>query len=67
LPEAIGEYREAVRLRPDFARAQLDLASALADQGDMPGAVRALREAAKGSDPEVARLATQALERLGQR
>ncbi len=66
LPEAIREYREAVRLRPDFARAQLDLASALAAQGDIPGAVQLLRDAAKGSDPEVARLAKQALERLGQ-
>jgi len=67
LPEAAREFREALRLRPDFARAQLDLASTLAAQGDMPGAVQHLREAAKGSDPEVARLATQALERLGQR
>jgi tetratricopeptide (TPR) repeat protein len=66
-PEAAGEYREALRLRPDFERVQLDLASALAAQGDMPGAVEQLREAAKASDPEVARLAAQALERLGQR
>ena len=67
LPEAATEYGQAVRLRPDFARVRLDLASVLAAQGDMPGAVRELREAAKGSDPEVARLAAEALKRLGER
>jgi tetratricopeptide (TPR) repeat protein len=65
LQEAASEYREALRLRPNLARAQLDLASALADLGDMTGAVEHLRQAAKGSDPQVARLASQALARLG--
>ena len=58
---------EAVRLRPEFARARLDLASVLAAQGDMKGAVQQLREASKGNDPEVARLAAGALQRLGER
>ena len=66
LPEATREYREAVRLRPDFARAQLDLAAALAAQGDIPGAAEHLRQVAAGPDPQAARLAAQALERLGQ-
>jgi len=65
--DAAGENREAVRLRPDFARARLDLASVLVANGDLPGAVQQLREAAKGSDPEVARLAAGALQRLGER
>jgi predicted CXXCH cytochrome family protein len=67
LSEAVSHYQEAVRLRPDFARARLDLASILAAQGDMKGAVMQLREASKGNDPEVARLAAGALQRLGDR
>ena len=66
LPEAAREYQEALRLRPDFARPRLDLASVFAAQGDMGRAVQQLHEAAKGSDPEVARLAAEALQRLGQ-
>ena len=61
------EYRQAVRLRPDFARARLDLANVLAAQHDIPGAVQQLREAAKSPDAEVARLAAGALQRLGER
>ncbi len=66
LPEAAREYSQAVRLRPDFARVRLDLASVLAAQGDMQGAVQQLREAAKSGDPEVARIAAGALQRLGE-
>jgi hypothetical protein len=33
----------------------------------MKGAIQQLREASKGSDPEVARLAAGALQRLGER
>ena len=43
------------------------LAGILVAQGDMPGAVQQLREAAKSRDPEVARLAAAALQRLGER
>jgi tetratricopeptide (TPR) repeat protein len=67
LPEAATEYREAVRLRPDFARVRLDLASVLAAQGDMEQAVEQLREASKSNDPQTSRLAVGALERLGRR
>ena len=67
LPEAATEYREAITLRPDFARIRLDLASVLAAQGDMEQAVEQLREASKSNDPETARLAVDALRRLGQR
>jgi len=66
LPEAAAEYQQAVRLRPNFARVRLDLASVFAAQGDMRRAVQQLREAAKSSDPEVARLAAGALQRLGE-
>jgi superkiller protein 3 len=67
LSEAAAEYQEALRLRPDLARPRLDLASVLAAQGDMKGAVQQLREASKSNDPEVARLAAAALQRLGER
>jgi predicted CXXCH cytochrome family protein len=67
LPEAETEYREAISLRPDFARVRLDLASVLAAQGDMEQAVEQLREASKSNDPETARLAVDALRRLGRR
>jgi predicted CXXCH cytochrome family protein len=67
LPEAAREYAEAVRLKPDFARAHLDLARVLAAQGEIPTAVEHLRKAAAGSDPQVAQVASQALQRLGAR
>jgi predicted CXXCH cytochrome family protein len=67
LPEAAAEYREALRLRPDFARVRLDLASTLASAGEMEQAVEVLREAAKSGDAEVAKLALGALDRLGRR
>jgi predicted CXXCH cytochrome family protein len=67
LPEAAREYEQAVRLRPDFARVRLDLASVFVAQGDRGRAVQQLREAAKSGDPEVARLAAGALQRLGER
>jgi predicted CXXCH cytochrome family protein len=67
LAEAATEYRKAIGLRPDFARVRLDLASVLAAQGDMEQAVEQLREASKSNDPETARLAVDALQRLGRR
>jgi predicted Zn-dependent protease len=66
LPEAAHEYGEAIRLKPEFAGAHLVLARVLAAGGDMPGAIEQLRKAAAGSDPQVAQLAAQALQRLGQ-
>ena len=67
LPEAAKEYQTALRLRPDFSRARLDLASVLVQQGDRQGAMQQLHEAARSSDPEVVRTATTALQRLGER
>ena len=66
-PKRLRSIRRPFRLRPDLARARLDLASVLAAQGDMKAAVLQLREASKGNDPEVARLAAGALQRLGER
>ena len=65
LPEAERELAEAVRLKPGFARAQLDLARVLVVEGNLDAAIAHLREAAAGSDPQVAQLASEALRRLG--
>jgi tetratricopeptide (TPR) repeat protein len=65
LPEAEREYAEAIRLKPGFARAQLDLAQVLAAEGRLEEAIPHLREAAAGTDPQVAQQAAQALRRLG--
>ena len=63
--EAAREYTEAVRLKPDFAQAHLDLARVLVAQGDTASAIEELRKAAAGPDPRVAETANQALRRLG--
>jgi len=65
--DAAVEFGEAVRLRPALARTRLDLAAVLAAQGKMPEAVEQLRAVAKSDDAEAARLAADALRRLGQR
>jgi protein O-GlcNAc transferase len=64
LPEAAEEYARAIRLNPEFARAHLDLARVLTEQGDMRSAIEHLRIAAKGSDPMAAQRAAQALQRI---
>jgi tetratricopeptide (TPR) repeat protein len=64
-PEAAREYRAALALKPDLARAHLRLATVLAADGDKEGAAAHLREAAKGDDAAVARQAEQALRDLG--
>jgi predicted CXXCH cytochrome family protein len=63
---ALREYEEAVRLKPDFGRAQLDLALTLAAAGDMTRATKHLREAAKSPDPRVSEPALRALRRSEQ-
>jgi Flp pilus assembly protein TadD len=66
LAEATSEYREALRLRPGFARTRLDLASVLAAQGKTAEAVEQLREVTKSGDTDAARSAAEALRKLGQ-
>ncbi|HEX4227357.1 MAG TPA: tetratricopeptide repeat protein [Bryobacteraceae bacterium] len=66
LSDAAHEYSEAIRLKPDFARAHLDLARILVAQGDTAGAIEQLRKAAAGSDPQVAQVASRALQGIGQ-
>jgi len=66
MTDASKEYREAVRLKPDFAQARLDLASILISGGERAQAVEQLREVAKGKDPVAAQLANATLQRLGE-
>ncbi len=42
---AIAEYREAIRLKPDYADAHNNLGNALRDKGDLEGAIAEYREA----------------------
>src|SRR5216684_2161928 len=43
--EAVAEYREAIRLKPDFALAHSNLGNALADEGQYDAAIAEYREA----------------------
>jgi len=65
LAEAAREYRAALSLKPDLARAQLRLGTVLAAQGDREGSAAQFREAARGNDAAVARQAAQALRDMG--
>ena len=62
---ALVEFREAVRLKPEFSRAQLDYGATLVAKGATAEAAVHLREAARGSDPRVAAAAKEILRRLG--
>ena len=65
LPEAAREYAAALALKPDLARAQLQLGRVLAAEGDREGAAAHFRKAAQGDDAGVARQAEQALREMG--
>ena len=62
---ALVEFRKAVRLKPEFSRAQLDLGMTLVATGNTTEAASHLREAAKSPDPRIASAATEALRRIG--
>ena len=64
LAEAVSEYQQAVKLQPGFSQAQLDLGLLLVTQGDLRSATEHLRKAAAGKDPDVARQAAEALQRI---
>jgi predicted CXXCH cytochrome family protein len=65
LNSALVEFQEAVRLKPEFSRAQLDLGMTLVALGNTNEALPHLREAAKSSDPRIAGAAAEALRRIG--
>ena len=62
---ALDQYREAVKLRPEFGRAQLDLGSQLADSGNVAEAIPYLRKAAESPQQVVREEASQILQQLG--
>jgi len=65
LDGAARELQAAVRLRPDFWRAQYELGAMLAEKGDTPGALEHLKIAAQGADGEAKAAALQLMQRLG--
>ena len=62
---AIEQFREAVRIQPDFAQANLDLGAALADSGDIEAAIAHLRKVALSGDVGARDEALKLLYRLG--
>ena len=51
--DAAYRYREAIRLRPDFGKAHLELGAVLARQGDRAGAAKEFRAALSDPDSQV--------------
>ena len=65
VPEAMAHYRDAIRLRPDFGKAHLDLGGALARKGDRAGAAAQFRLAQSDADPQVREMAGRGLAAMG--
>ena len=63
--EAVSQYQEAIRLRPDFGKAHLDLGAALARKGDRAGAAAEFRVAQSDADPQIREMAAAGLARVG--
>lgn len=63
---AVRELQAAVRLQPQFWRAQYELGIALGKSRDYAGAAEHLKLAAGGSDPDVKAAAQGLLQKLGQ-
>lgn len=63
--EAAGHYREAIRLRPDFGKAHLDLGAVLLRSKQRDPALKEFRLAALEPDPEIRQTALQGLGALG--
>ncbi|HEY4361146.1 MAG TPA: tetratricopeptide repeat protein [Bryobacteraceae bacterium] len=65
VPEAVSHYREALRLRPDFGKAHLDLGAVLARQGDRTRAAAEFRAAQADPDPQIRQMAGAGLAAVG--
>ena len=65
--DALREFLEAIRLRPDFGMGRIHAARILAARGDRTAAEQQLRQAATSADDNVRRQAAQALRQLGAR
>lgn len=64
MDRARREYERVLELQPELGRAQLNLALILVSQGDVTAAAVHLRKAAGSADPNIARQATLALQRI---
>lgn len=62
--EALNEFLEAIRLRPNFGTAHLNAARMLAAKGDTAAAELHLRQAAASPDPNIRQKAAAALQQL---
>jgi tetratricopeptide (TPR) repeat protein len=61
MDEALRQFDAALRLRPNFGLAHLNAAAILAAKGDAAGARAHLLQAARDSDPEIRRRASEKL------
>lgn len=64
-PDAVSHYKEAIRLRPDFGKAHVDLGAVLVRRGDRAAAAAEFRLAQADPDPEVRSVALRGLAAVG--
>jgi tetratricopeptide (TPR) repeat protein len=65
LPEAIAQYEQAIRLRPDFGEAHYRLGMALLEAGRLPDAIAELEKAWRiNPDPQGRRMIDELRARL---
>jgi Flp pilus assembly protein TadD len=62
-PEAMAHFREAIRLRPDFGQAHLNLGAALLRRGNRAAAE--FRLAQSDPDPQIQKMAAAGLTAAG--
>ena len=65
IPEAVFHYKEAIRLRPDFGKAHLELGALLTRQGDRAGAAAEFRAAQSDPDPQIRQKSSAGLTAVG--
>ena len=65
IPEAVSHYKEAIRLRPDFGKAHLDLGALLMRSGDRVGAAAEFSAAQSDPDPQIRQRAAAGLAAAG--
>ena len=56
LEGAMSELQTAIKLEPNFTKAQYELGVVLYTRGDLPGAVEHLKLASQGGDPDAQQL-----------
>ncbi|HEY4085291.1 MAG TPA: tetratricopeptide repeat protein [Bryobacteraceae bacterium] len=61
ISEAVTHYKEAIRLRPDYGKARVDLGKMLSRAGDRAGAAGEFRVALSDPDPQIRAMAAEGL------